>query len=79
MEFIGIDLLKLESQICILNDRGEVVIEERIKTDREQFAKMFAGRGPCRIVIESSTESEWVARCLEEVLAARPRSSALWR
>jgi transposase len=67
MEFIGIDLHKKESQICILSETGELILEQRIKTEREQFKKMFEDRGPCRIVIESATESEWAARCLEEL------------
>jgi transposase len=50
-----------------LSDGGELVLEERIRTERERFKKMFADRSSCRIVIESSTESEWVARCLEEI------------
>lgn len=67
VEFVGIDLHKKESQICILSKTGELVLEERLTTDRERFMKFFADRGPCRIVVESSTESEWVARCLEEI------------
>jgi len=41
VEFIGIDLLKLESQICILNDRGEVVLEERINSGRRRNQASF--------------------------------------
>ena len=82
MEFIGIDLHKKESQICILSELGELVLEERIKTDRDEFKKMFAERGLCRIVLESSTESEWVATCLEatgcEVVVADPNFAPMY-
>jgi transposase len=66
MDYIGIDLHKTSSQVCILTEDGEL-IERRIKTDRESFDKLFADRLPARILVESSTEGEWVARCLEEV------------
>ncbi len=64
MNFIGIELHKTSSQVCILTEGGEL-IERRIKTDRESFDKMFAGTPPARIIVESLTESEWCARHLE--------------
>ena len=77
MNFIGIDLHKNSSQVCILTDDGEL-IERRIKTDRESFDKLFAGVPPARILVESSTESEWCARHLEglghEVIVADPNA-----
>lgn len=60
MDYIGIDLHKNSSHVCILTDDGEL-IEHRIKTDRESFDKLFADRLPARILVESSTESEWCA------------------
>ena len=49
------------TQVCILTENGEL-IERRIKTDRESFDKLFAGKQPARILVEASTESEWCAR-----------------
>ena len=66
MDHIGIDVHKRESQICIVTADGEVV-EKRIRTERERFAAVLGGRAPTKILIEASTESEWVARCLEEL------------
>jgi len=66
VDFSGIDVHKRESQVCILAAEGEV-IEKRIRTERERFAELLKGRGSARILIEASTESEWVARCLEEL------------
>jgi transposase len=81
MNFIGIDLHKTSSQICILTEDGEL-IERRIKTDRESFDKMFAGRPRARILVESSTESEWCARHLEalghEVVVADPNFAPMY-
>ena len=64
MEYVGIDLHKKESQICLLTETGEV-IERRIRTEYQRFAEVLGGRPRARILVEASTESEWVARCLE--------------
>jgi hypothetical protein len=64
MDHTGIDVHKRGSQICILAEGGEL-IERRIRTEPERFAAVLGGRPRARIVIEASTDSEWVARCLE--------------
>jgi len=61
---LGIDVHKRESQICILAEGGEL-IARRIRTEPQRFAEALGGQAPARILLESSTESEWVARCLE--------------
>jgi transposase len=75
MDHIGIDVHKKESQICILAEGGEL-LEQRIRTEPARFAAVLGARPRGRIVLESSTESEWVARCLEglghEVVVADP-------
>ena len=81
MEHIGIDVHKNSCQVCILSEDGELV-ERRIKTDRASFHALFEDRRPARILIESSTESEWVARCLEElgheVIVADPNFAPMY-
>ncbi len=66
MDLIGIDVHKTQSQVCMLTAAGERV-ERRILTDRVRFREDFGQRSRSRILIEASTESEWVARCLEEL------------
>src|SRR5262249_43309118 len=61
---IGIDLHKRESQLCILAADGSV-IEQRIVTARDRFQAVLGTRPPARILLEASTESEWVAQRLE--------------
>jgi len=81
MDHIGIDVHKMESQLCILSESGEI-LERRIRTQRERFAAVLGERPPARILIEASTESEWVARCLEqlghEVIVADPNFAAMY-
>ena len=81
MECVGIDLHKKESQICLLTEAG-AVIERRIRTEPQRFAEVLGGRPRARILIEASTESEWVARCLEalghEVVVADPNFAPMY-
>jgi transposase len=75
MDTIGLDLHKRESQLCLIGSEGEIT-ERRIVTSRERFTAVLGGRARCRILLEASTESEWVARHLEslghEVIVADP-------
>jgi hypothetical protein len=64
MEYGAIDLHKKESQIRIVTKSGEV-IDQRIATTRERLTHVFWGRPPMRVLVEASTESEWVAQHLE--------------
>ena len=81
MDHIGIAVRKRESQIYILADGGEV-IEQRIRTEPERFAAVLGPRPRARIVIEASTDREWVARCLEalghEVIVADPNFAPMY-
>lgn len=81
MEHIGIDVHKDESQICRLTEEGEI-LEQRVVTRRERFAAVLGQRPRARVLIEASTESEWVARCLEdlghEVIVADPNFAPMY-
>jgi transposase len=81
MEKIGIDVHKVASQLCIRTDDGGFV-EQRIATTHAAFAKHLGGRARARVLLESSTESEWVARCLEalghEVIVADPNFAPMY-
>jgi transposase len=75
MDYGAIDLHKRESQIRIVTEGGEV-LDRRIATTRARLTAGFGGRRPMRILLEASTESEWVAQHLEtlghEVIVADP-------
>src|SRR5438445_10021820 len=81
MDHIGIDVHKKDSQICILTEAGEL-LERRIRTEPDRFAEVLGHRSRARILIESATESEWVARCLEalghEVIVADPNFAPMY-
>jgi len=81
VENIGIDVHKNQSQICFLTEGGELK-QIRTRTERERFAAVLGERAKARILIEASTESEWVARCLEElgheVIVADPNYAPMY-
>jgi transposase len=66
MDHIGIDVHKRESQVCIVTAQGEL-IERRIPTTPTALAGLLCPRPSAKILLEASTESEWVARCLERL------------
>ena len=61
MDIIGLDLHKRESRLSIRADDGTLT-ERRIVTSRERFTAVLGGRPRARILLEASTESEWMAR-----------------
>ena len=81
MEYGAIDLHKRESQIRIVTHDGQM-IDHRIATTRERLSHMFWSRPRMRIIVEASTESEWVAQHLEdlgyEVIVADPNYAPMY-
>lgn len=74
---IGVDLGDRRSQVCVLDERGEVVDEDSIATTWSAFEDRFAGLARCRIVLETGTHSNWVHDVLvkhgHEVIVANAR------
>ncbi|HEX2645811.1 MAG TPA: IS110 family transposase [Candidatus Dormibacteraeota bacterium] len=75
------DLHQRESQLCSCDGDGTIT-ERRIVTSRERFTAVLGNRPRARILLEASTESEWVARYLEslghEVLVADPNYAPMY-
>ena len=81
MDTIGMDLHKGESQLCILSAEGEIR-ERRIRTTRDRLTAVLGGQPRARVLLEASTESEWVAQHLEqlghEVIVADPNFAPMY-
>jgi transposase len=65
MLYVAIDLHTRESQIRIVDEAGAVVLDKRIRTTRDRLVAVFRGYDDLRILLETGTESEWVAQVLE--------------
>jgi transposase len=80
LDHIGIDVHKKDSQLCILSLEGE--IEVRVPTRPDRLAEVLGGRPRAKVLIEASTESEWVARHVEslghEVVVADPNYAPMY-
>ncbi len=81
MDHIGMDAGMKSSHVCELTEGGEV-IERQIRTERGRLQEVFGNRPKARILIEASTESEWIACCLEElgheVIVADPNYAPMY-
>jgi len=53
MEYCGIDIHVSYSQICILDEEGEVMETSRVRTSRPALTKFFARRDRMKIVLEA--------------------------
>jgi transposase len=82
MMYGAIDLHARYSQIRIIDEDGGVVREQRVLTSAERLVRMFEGDGPMRILLETGTESEWVAQALEAaghaVIVADPNYAPMY-
>jgi transposase len=82
MVYGAIDLHSRFSEVRIVDADGRVVRHRRVLTTRERFVTVFRDFGPMRIVVEASTESEWVAQTLEaaghEVVVADPNYGPMY-
>jgi transposase len=81
VEHVGMDIGLRESQLAILTEAGELV-DKRIRTERNRLVQFFGSRAKAKILLEASTESEWIARCLEglghEVVVADPNYAPMY-
>ena len=78
---VGMDIGDRHSQLCVLDECGEVLETGRVATTKRGMANRFERLSPTRVVIEASTHSPWIADQLEsyghEVIVANPRRVAL--
>lgn len=81
MDTIGLDLHKRETQLCVLAPDGTAT-EQRVHTSRERFTAVLGPLAPATVLLEASTESEWVARHLEalglSVIVADPNYAPMY-
>jgi transposase len=82
MVYGAIDLHSRLSEVRIVDADGKVLRERRVLTSRQQFERVCEGFGPMRVLVEASTESEWVAQTLEavghEVVVADPNYGPMY-
>ena len=64
---IGLDLGDRSSWYCVLDERGEVLLEQRLSTTPKAMQEVFGGMPRCRIALETGMHSPWISRVLSEL------------
>jgi transposase len=77
---IGLDLGDRWSWYCVLDEAGEVVLEQRVASTPKAMKEVFGGMPRSRLALETGTHSPWVSRVLSElgheVIVAHARNVA---
>jgi transposase len=78
---IGLDLGDRSSWYCVLNESGEVVLEQRLSTTPKAMKEVFSKMSRSRIALETGMHSPWISRLLgeleHEVIVAHARNVRL--
>ena len=78
---IGLDLGDHSSWYCVLDEAGEILLEQRLATTPKAMNEVFRGMPRCRIALETGMHSPWVSRLLgelgHEVIVAHARKVRL--
>src|SRR6202167_5033107 len=64
---IGLDLGDRNSWYCVLDEAGQVVLEQRLSTTPKAMKEVFGGMPRSRIALETGMHSPWVSRGLSEL------------
>lgn len=65
MNYCGIDLASISSDICIVNQQGKVLRRRAIDTEASDLGKALEGFGALKVIIEASPLAEMVAGIVE--------------
>lgn len=82
MAYLGIDVHKGECFVCVVDDTASVLKEFHFRTTAVELTHRLQQYAGSRVLIEASTESEWVARHLEslqlEVIVGDPNYAMMY-
>jgi transposase len=78
---IGIDLGDRFTYYCVLDEAGEVVVEQKLATTKQAMKQVFGRIPRSRVALETGAHSPWVSRQLtqlgHEVIVAHARNVRL--
>src|SRR6059058_5375897 len=64
---IGLDLGDRSSWYCVLDEVGEVLLEQKLSTTPKAMKEVFGGMPRSRIALETGMHSPWLSRLLSEL------------
>ena len=78
---VGLDRGDRSSWYCVLNEAGEVLLEQKVATTPQAMKEVFGGMPRSRMALETGMHSPWVSRLLsglgQEVIVAHARNVRL--
>ena len=78
---IGLDLGDHNSWYCVLDETGQIRLEQRVRTNAKALQEVFGAMPRSRIALEIGTHSPWISRLLgelgHEVIVANARKVRL--
>src|SRR6516165_11195323 len=63
---IGLDLGDRNSWYCVLDEAGQIQVEQRVRTNAKALCEVFGAKPRTRIALETGTHSPWISRLLSE-------------
>jgi transposase len=64
---IGLDLGARWSCYCVLDEAGQVLLEQKVGTTPKVMKEVFGGMPRSRMALETGMHSPWVSRVLSEL------------
>jgi len=64
---IGLDLGDRNSWYCVLNEAGQIQMEQRVRTTAKAWQEVFSAMPRSRIALEIGTHAPWISRLLSEL------------
>src|SRR5580765_4080975 len=64
---IALDLGDRNSWYCVVDETGQIQLEQRVRTTAKALQEVFGGMPRSRIALEIGTHSPWISRLLSEL------------
>ncbi len=64
---VGLDLGDRNSWFCVLDESGQIQLEQRVRTNAKALREVFGEMPHSRIALEIGTHSPWISRLLSEL------------
>jgi transposase len=64
---IGLDLGDRNSWYCVLDEFGQIQLEQRVRTNAKALREVFSAMPRIRVALEIGTHSPWISRLLSEL------------
>src|SRR5881227_1442331 len=64
---VGLDLGDRNSWYCVVDEAGQIQLEQRVRTNAKALREVFGAMPRSRIALEIGTHSPWISRLLSEL------------